>query len=84
MAGIRPAVPTTLTLWEKDLEDGMTTAREKRDSPKKEVEKPASPVRRRRVRCPLLHTKASLYDVCKDRRRQMRKEEEKYYALTTF
>ena len=54
IAGIRPAVPQPLP-WEKDLEDGMTTAREKRESPKKEVEKPASLVRRWRVRRPLLH-----------------------------
>ena len=74
MAGIRPAVPQP-SLWEKDLEDGMTTAREKRDSPKREVEKPASSVRRRRVRRPLLHESKFIRRMQRQKR-QMRKEEE--------
>ena len=73
MAGIRPAVPQP-SPWEKDLEDGMTTAREKGDSPKKEVEKPASPLRRRRVRRPLLHESKYVRRLQRQRR-QIRKEE---------
>ena len=74
MAGIRPAVPQP-SPWEKDLEDGMTTAREKRESPKKEVEKPASPVRRRRVRRPLLHESKFIRRMQRQRRQARREEE---------
>ena len=73
MAGIRPAIPQP-SPWERDLEDGMTTAREKGDSPKKETEKPASPGRRRRVRRPLLHESKYVRRIQRQRR-QTKKEE---------
>ena len=73
MAGIRPVIPQP-SPWERDLEDGMTTAWEKGDSPKKETEKPASPVRRRRVRRPLLHESKYVRRMQRQRR-QTRKEE---------